>query len=196
MKNVILTLAALALSGTAMAGPSWTYVDLGYVVGDSDGKNNDVDGFSARGSMGWQIWHVQLDYVDVDFDEFDGSIDGYDFRIGLHPAATDNTDFVLDLGYGTLSLSESGSSDYDVDVLTLRTGTRTNVGDNLELRAFVTLQSLDGDASDDEGVEIGYQVGAQYNFSDAWSVGADAQFNGAFDDLANIYVRWSFGDVL
>ena len=193
MKKLILALAAFGLSSVAMAGPSWTYVDLGYVVGDSDGDDNDVDGFSLRGSLGFAgIWHVQLDYLDVDIDQFDESFDGYELRGGIHPAATDNTDFVLDFAYFDRTKEESGSSDVDTDGFTFRTGVRSNISDNIELRSFISLTY--GEVENEDFTDIGYAVGGQYNFNEAWSVGADATVGG--DDLANLYVRWSFGDLM
>jgi len=194
MKKLILTLAAFGLSSVAMAGPSWTYVDLGYVVGDSEGDDNDVDGFSLRGSLGFAgIWHVQLDYLDVDFDQFDASFDGFELRGGIHPAATDNTDFVLDIGYFDGTFEESGEADVDADGFTFRTGVRSNISDNNELRSFISLTYGDIDGEGDF-TDIGYSVGGQYNFNEAWSVGVDASVGG--DDLANLYVRWSFGDLM
>ena len=62
MKKLMIALAALAMSGTAVAGPSWTYVDLGYLVGDSAQKDAETEGLGLRGSFGFaNMWHVQLD---------------------------------------------------------------------------------------------------------------------------------------
>jgi len=194
MKKLILALAAFGLSSVAMAGPSWTYADIGYVVGDSDGNNDDVDGFSLRGSLGFAgIWHAQLDYTDVDVDP-DASVDAYEIRVGIHPAATDNTDFVLDIGYFDGTVEESGEPDLDFDGISLRTGVRSNISDNIELRSFISLTY--GDFENEDFTEISYSVGGQYNFNEAWSVGADAEFNGIEGDLMNLYVRWSFGDLM
>ena len=194
MKKLILTLAAFGLSSVAMAGPSWTYADLDYLVGDSMGNNNDVDGFGVRGSLGFAgIWHAQLDYFDVDDDPND-SVDGFEFRAGIHPAATDDTDFVLDIGYFDGTFEESGEPDLDFDGISLRTGVRSNISDNIELRSFISLTY--GDVENVDFTEISYSVGGQYNFNEAWSVGADAEFNGIEGDLMNLYVRWSFGDLM
>jgi hypothetical protein len=200
MKKLILALAAFGLSSVAMAGPSWTYADVGFFVGDSDGKDMETQGFALRGSLGFgAIWHAQLDYADGEFDggKSDGGadVDGYAIRAGIHPAATDDTDWVLDLGYSSQSYDD-GFGDYDYDGIDLRTGVRSNISDNIELRAFISLGSWDGDGSSDEGVEVAYSVGTQYNFNEAWSVGADASFNTSDVDLMNLYVRWSFGDMM
>jgi len=187
MKKVLLTLAALALSGTAMAGPSWTYVDLGYITGDSTGDDS-IDGYSLRGSFGFgDLWHVEGFVANEENDSFDN--DSYGIRGGIHPALTDNTDFVLDLGYA--QTDGDSSSDPDPTAFQFRTGVRSNIG-NVELRSFVSLVFGDDDSGmDEEFRSVMYSVGGQYNFSDAWSVGADASV-GESNDRLNLYVRWSF----
>jgi hypothetical protein len=50
--------------------------------------------------------------------------------------------------------------------------------------------------------EVGLQVGTQYYFTPAWSVGADANFNRSVigksitsigEDSLSLFLRWSFG---
>jgi len=190
MKKVLLTLAALALSGTAMAGPSWTFVDLGYITGDSE-DDNPIDGYSLRGSFGFgDIWHVQGFVANIE-DDFN-DVDTYGIRGGIHPALTDNTDFVLDLGYAQADNDSNGQEPSAFDI---RTGVRSNIG-NVELRSFISLVFGDDDeGGDEEFRSVMYSVGGQYNFSDAWSVGADATVGGSTfvgADLIDLYVRWSF----
>jgi len=204
MKKVLITLAALALSGTAMAGPSWTYVDLGYVTGDSGDET--TDGLALRGSFGFgSLWHIQADVVTSEANGGKGTTGGSDntgyvLRGGIHPAVTDNTDFVLDVAYSATEVDDgSGGSTPEPNSIDLRTGVRSNIG-QLELRSFVTLAfgdtDLGGGATDFRSVN--YTVGGQYNFNDAWSVGTDATVgnssasNGGTGDLLNLYVRWSF----
>ena len=55
--KLIVAAAALTISGAAVAGPSYTFVDLGYLTGDSGDER--TDGFGLRGSFGFaNLWHV------------------------------------------------------------------------------------------------------------------------------------------
>ena len=195
--KMMCVVAALTLSGAAVAGPAWTYADLGAFVGDSDGKDEETQGIALRGSFGFaDIWHVQAEVATGDADGGKSEPSGadvtwYGIRGGVHPSITDNTDFVLDLGYTNMEMDFGGSKP-DTDTIDIRTGVRSNVGP-VELRAFVSLGFFDGSGSNNEGRDVSYTVGAQYNFSPAWAVGVDANVTDS-DNLADIYVRWNFGN--
>jgi len=199
--KIICGFAALMLSGAAVAGPAWTFADLGVFIGDSSTKDAETEGAALRGSWGFaNIWHLQADIASGEVDggksnsSFGGAdVTAYGIRGGIHPAISDNTDFVLDLGYGNLEEDFGGSTKPDQDTIDIRTGVRSDIGP-VELRALISLGFFDGDGSSDEGRNVSYSVGGQYNFSPAWSVGADAQVSDS-DDLVTIYVRWSFPNV-
>ena len=102
MKLVKITgaVAALALSSAAVAGPNWTWVEVGAYVGDADGglyATGDAIGDSGQeykdGYNGWSangmfeigsLYHVGVGYFDGDFAEgvsnsaFDGGCEGSD----------------------------------------------------------------------------------------------------------------------
>jgi hypothetical protein len=199
MKKILLTMAALALSTSAIAGPSWTYVDLGFIVGDGS-DDEDTTGYALRGSFGFgDLWHIQADIGAFESNGGKGNNiapDGtdntvYTIRGGIHPAVTDNTDFVLDISY-TGAEDESDTNKNKPKAYGIRTGVRSNIG-KLELRGFVTLASTDNDrdgTEESKTLQIIPAIGGQYNFSDAWSVGIDTALEG--DNLSNLYVRWSF----
>ena len=205
MNKVLVTLAALALSTSAIAGPSWTYVDAGLTFADYDSDvDEDTVGYGLRGSFGFgELWHVQAGVGSVEVGGGKSKTGGadvtvYNLRGGIHPAVTDNTDFVLDIGYtGGEAKFESGSEKLKPSVYDIRTGLRANVG-KLELRSFVSINTVDADEKtcgsnadqDCKGRVIGYAVGGQYNFSDAWSVGLDHAV--AQEGATDVYVRWSF----
>ena len=52
MKKLLVAAAAMAISTGAIAGPSWTYVDLGVVLGDG-ADDEDLIGYGLRGSFGF-----------------------------------------------------------------------------------------------------------------------------------------------
>jgi hypothetical protein len=200
MKKLLLTMAALALSTSAIAGPSWTYVDLGFVVGDGE-QDEDTTGYGLRGSFGFgDLWHIQADVAS--FESGGGKSSGgtdntvYTIRGGIHPAVTDNTDFILDISYTGVE-EKSDDDKVKPKAYGIRTGVRSNIG-KLELRGFITLASTDNDQDgtgsppiqESKTLQIIPAIGGQYNFSDAWSVGIDTVLEE--DNLSNLYVRWSF----
>ena len=195
MKKALVALAAMAISTGAIAGPAWTYVDLGVAIGNSDNQGEDTQAYALRGSFGFaNIWHIQADIASGEFDGGKSVSGGRDFtsyviRGGLHPAVSDNADFVLDIAY--LSTEETNTSNAKATdkAYQLRTGVRADVG-KLELRSFVSWDFVDPDDGEKKR-ELGYTVGGQFNFSDAWSVGLDTDILGE-ENLSNLYVRWSF----
>jgi hypothetical protein len=194
--RMMCAVAALTLSGAAVAGPAWTYADLGVFIGDSSGKDEETQGLALRGSYAFaDMWHVQAELASGEVgggkSETGGAdVTAYGIRGGIHPSITENTDLVLDLGYSNVEMDFGGSKP-DADAIDIRTGVRSNLGP-VELRAFVSLGFFDGDGSNDEGRDIAYAVGGQYNFSPAWAVGTDITVSDS-DDLIDIFVRWNFG---
>ena len=184
MKKLILALVAFALSGVAVAGPAWTYVDLGYLRADSG--DDDADAYALSGSFGMgSLFHVNADWIDgTDSDNDD--FDGYRIGVGLHPAVTDDTDLVLEIGYATISWDDFSNDPSWID-LTL--GVRSMITDNFELNAAIVTALGDDDiGSDDDFTEVGLNVGGQYFFNDNISLNASISQN----EVARFGVRWSF----
>jgi len=189
----------MAISTGAIAGPSWTYVDLGAVIGDGskDNGGEDTGGLNLRGSFGFgDLWHIQANVSA--FETGGGKSKGgedittYGLRGGIHPAVTDDGQFVLDIGYqGGEAKSEAGGTvKLKPSVYDIRGGYRQNIG-NMELRGFIQYARRDfDDANNTKTWDIIPSLGIQYNFSDAWSVGADTIIQE--DNLTDLYVRWSF----
>jgi len=206
MKKLILAAAALALSTSAMAGPKWTYADLGYIVGDSG--DEDTDGYRVSGSFGFaDIWHVGLNYNDAELNGGQGSnfagadADFFEVSVGVNPALTDNTDFVFDVSYFDGSIESGsglGASDDDFDGYGLRVGLRSYLTDNMEVWGFINSRSgsIDmGSSPSMDFTDVGVSAGGQYFFTENVSVGADVFLNGvsaADADIANFFVRYSF----
>ena len=124
--NLMVATAAIAVSGTAIAGPSYTYADFGYTVSDSFGNNNETEGLALRGSFGFaEVFHVGGGYIDGEVNggkgsEFNedacdanslseairnclpGDTSGYNLYFGFNPAMTENIDLVARIGYSDL----------------------------------------------------------------------------------------------
>lgn len=195
MKKAMIALAAMAVTGTAVAGPSWTYADFGY--NRSTSGSEDTDGYSIRGSLGFaDIWHVGASWIDGEVAGGKGSggadTDGYELTVGVHPAVSDTTDLVFEISYAdadvdTASVSGSG------DGYALTSGLRSMWTENLEINAAVSVvdASVDGCSScDSTSIVVG--AGGQYLFTDNVGVGVDVANGGTGGNTANFYVRWNF----
>ncbi len=202
MKKAIIALAAMGLSSAAMAGPSWTYVDGAYIVSSSF-NDQDIDGYQLEGSLGlFNIWHIAGTYGSADDDGAGlGEIDSYyNVRGGVHPAITDSTDFVAEIGYTQWDLKNGPADGQKPTAYDLTVGVRSMVADDFELNAFLSAQSgdLDGSGGNDDFTNLAPSVGGQYFFLDHFSVNVSYTWNDiqsaavGSSDTAQFGVRWSF----
>lgn len=205
-------MAAFGLTSMAIAeGPAWTYVDLGYVIGDSDDNSQlgegDYSGYSARASLEFlDNFHTRLEYVDADWSD-DAGQDGYTIALGAHTAITESTDLVTEFIYtdqnidnGFIEYSYDGYDGYGLNV-----GLRTLITDKLELSGGVSIRALEvNDCSQNcDQTQVTIYFGGQYFVNDDMSVGIDySEFDVQTTDdfgsmgIVNIYARWSFDDLL
>jgi hypothetical protein len=176
--KLLLATAALAVSGSALAGPSYTYADFSY----SEALFGTTDAIAVSGSYAVtdQI-HLLGSYVDGETDLL-SDFDGYSVGVGYNRAMTDNMDLVFRVGYADIDVDLAGSS----DVITFEVGPRAMVTDDLELNAAVTyVDSDDLDAS-----LAGLRVGGQLYF-DNISVGATVETNEITTALGfNVRYSW------
>jgi len=211
MKKVIIALAAMAASTGALAGPSWTYVDLAYTRSSSleEAGTDKSQGYELEGSFGFaNIWHVAGFYGSAETDAVSGGTfeieDYYNIRGGVHPAITDNTDFVAEIGYTGWSTKSAGGATADPKAYDLTVGLRSMLSDRFEINGFLTYQSGESDsgAADDKFQVFAPTVGGQYFFTDNFSVNlaytwGDIQSTvlaagAAVADTGRFGVRWSF----
>jgi hypothetical protein len=200
MNKALVTLAALTVAGSAMAAedPLWTYADIGYQRSSSGSE--DTEGFNLRGSIEFaDKWHASLLYADGEVDGGKPSgvdYDGYELRLGIHPALSANTDYVFEFGYFDGEDDGGAGSVDEFDGYSLTTGIRTMWTERLELNAFVGVRSGDfgpkGGASWDF-TEVIVQAGGQYLFTDNIGVGVDLLNGGSLSgNTANFYARFNF----
>jgi len=113
MKQVLTAVVALMWATASVAGPNWSYLELGYTFGDNDRGNtgpNDAFNFGESwddGTKFWNlngmievgsIWHLGAFFEKGEFDlEFDTQ--GWGAIAGIHPAVTDSTDLLLQVSY-------------------------------------------------------------------------------------------------
>ena len=153
MKKLILIAATMALSSAAVAGPAWTYVDAGLVLSDTSGEDTSAGG-KFTGSFGFDIFHANLSYLDIaDVGVLEGEkVDFQAARIGLgiHPAITDNTDMVVEIGYTDAEIDiDNVSDDPEPSGVDLQFGVRSMIADNFELNATILFFYGDTDTGSD-----------------------------------------------
>ena len=199
MKKFILVLAAMAVSGVAVAGPSWTYGQVDY--GRADSGDEDSENYRLMGSFGFaDKYHVQASYFDGEVEGGDPTgydFDGFSFILGVNPAVTDTTDFVFQILYFDYDIDFGSSSDDSVDGYGLGTGLRSQVTENVELHSTVWAISGDEDSgsSSSDFTDIQVVAGGQYMFTENIGLTIDYIINNSlFDDAdsASFGVRWTF----
>jgi opacity protein-like surface antigen len=223
--RIIVSAIALVFASSAMAGPNWTYVDLGFVVSSSSDKDNAYTGLDLAGSFELgELWHLQAAVAYTEADIPTGSalkvtseLTSYELRAGVHPEITDNIDVVLDLGYSVAD-SKTNSSSAGPSVsnnpwyVDIRLGTRAMITPKFEMNAFLAFASGNDDCNACVPEKVDFTVvipsiGAQYFFTDAFSLSVDYAFSTAETaylddgtdlstdlqgDSAKLGVRWNF----
>jgi len=188
MKTRIATamLAAFALAPLASQaeGPSYSYVEGGYVRTDIDGLGKDADGFLVRGSI--ELPHDFFLFASyVDQGVYGADIKQYGVGAGYAWSMTDTTDLYGKVGYAK---AEADAYDFglDDDGYSLGIGIRSMVTKNVELEASVSYADYS-----DLGDDTTFGVGARWHFTANFAVGIEAQ---VADDATTygIGLRWSF----
>jgi hypothetical protein len=205
MKKVIIALAALAASSAAVAGPSWTFVDGAYIQ-QSSAESLGVkssDGYEFSGSFGFlETWHVNglfgNDTTKFNTAQADTELDYWRIGAGAHPAITDNTDFVAEIGYTQWDVKDADPS-VEPNAVDLVVGVRSMITDQFELNGYVTTQVGSTDfGGDDDYTNFVPSVGGQYFFTDNFSVNMSYEWGSTQNlvleskDSASFGVRWSF----
>ena len=172
--------AALTVSSVAVAGPNYTYAQLGYLAIDSEGKE-DSGGFELKGSFGFaDVFHVGASIAAVELEggkSKDGAdVDAYDIYFGYNPAITDNIDAVIRVGFEEAEFKTQDNPRVKEEALFLSFGTRAMVAENFELNAFATYTAGNvkgnqpGDTKEDF-VDWDYSVSGIYSFTEMFAAG-------------------------
>jgi len=195
MKKAILASAALAFSGAALAdGPAWTYLDLGVVATESAGDDTSK-GLRASGSFGVDLFHFSGSYAVINDAIPNDDYDVFRIAAGIHPAITDSTDMVLELGYSSGSYDDASAEPDGID---LTAGVRSMITDSFELNAAAVLFYGSSDTGgDDDLQDVGLRIGGQYFVTDNVSINVTATQdlsieNGSTGDSIQIGGRFNF----
>jgi len=217
MKNILTAATALLWATAAVAGPNWSYVELGYTVGDNDAgntaPNNTFPGKYEDGTKAWNlnglielgnVWHLGALY---EKGEFNTSTDtkAYGAIAGIHPAVTDNTDLLVQVTYTRAESRPNDCGDfydegfYAAAVIpcgskfknnfwSIETGLRSMLTPAVEVNAVVI-----GNKNRWNDIEVAAKLGGQYLFTKNVGITTFAKV-GESETTANIGIRYNFGD--
>ncbi len=192
--------AALACSGTAVAGPQWTFANAGLATGDGD----DVDQTEFLGFEGClafaDMWHVRGMLAFGETENNGGrDVDVLELGAGFHRPVNDSTDLVIDVFFGSIDETQGNGTTVESDYVGYSFGVRSMLTDEFEFNAAVNYADVDCPAgcgaAGGSAVNVGGAIGGRYLFDKAISVGAGLDFNGVHCDLLTIDIRWAFDDV-
>ena len=196
--------AALACSGAAVAGPQWTFANVGLATGDGD-EDFKTEFIGFEGCLAFaDMFHVRGEWASGENLESEGlDVDILQFGAGLHRSISDNTDVSIDVFFGTIDETLPGFGPIESDYTGYSFGVRSMLTDQFEFNAAVNYADVDCPAAAACGlgdiglsaVNVGGEIGGRYLFDKAISVGAGLNFNGVQGDLLTLDVRWAFGDV-
>ncbi|MFQ6005329.1 MAG: hypothetical protein ACE5OQ_07475 [Woeseia sp.] len=198
---IVAATAALACSGAAVAGPQWTFAEVGLATGDGD-EVNDTKFIGVAGSLAFaDTWHVRGEWATGETESNGGrDVDNLELAVGLNRNLTERTDLVIDLFFGSIDEENAGGGSVDSDYLGYSFGVRSMFTDQFELNAAMVYADVDCPAGcggpTGSAVNIGGEIGGRYLFDEAISVGATFNWNGVQGDLLTVNVRWAFGDIL
>jgi hypothetical protein len=193
MRKYILALLAATLAFAPLLaraeGPSYSFVEAGYIVTDIDDFDEDFDGFGIGGSFEFvENWFLYARYLDQSAEIFGVDIDatGFDVGVGYAFPLTDAMDLYGKLGYTQVEL-EAFDESVDDDGYALSLGLRGRVMEQLELEGAVNYVDLS-----DSGDDTSFGLAARWFFTPQFALGIE----GGFGDDADSYgvsARWEFG---
>jgi hypothetical protein len=193
MRKYILALLAATLAFAPLLvraeGPSYSFVEAGYIVTDIDDFDEEFDGFGIGGSFEFvENWFLYASYLDqtAEISNVDIDATGFDVGFGYAFPLTDTMDLYGKLGYTEVEIEVFDES-VDDDGYALSLGLRARVIEQLELEGAVNYVDLS-----DSGDDTSLGLAARWYFMPQFALGIE----GAFGDDANSYgvsARWEFG---
>jgi hypothetical protein len=193
MRRYILALLAATLALAPLLaraeGPSYSFVEAGYIVTDIDDFDEEFDGFGIAGSFEFiENWFAYGSYLDQSAEFFDVDVDATAYELGFGYAfpLTDAMDLYGKIGYTEVEF-EAYDESIDDDGYALSLGLRAIVLEQLELQGAVNYVDLS-----DSGDDTSLGLAARWYFMQQLAIGIE----GGFGDDANSYgvsARWDFG---
>ncbi len=194
-------IAALVCSGAAVAGPQWTFANVGLSSGDGD-EVDQTEFLGLEGCFAFaDMWHVRGKLAFGETENNGGrDVDILELGVGFHRSVNDSTDVVIDVFFGTIDELQGNGTTDESDYMGYSFGVRSMLTDQFEFNAAVNYADVDCPAgcgaATGSAVNVGGEMGGRYLFNEAISVGATFNWDGVQGDLLTLNVRWAFGDVL
>jgi len=133
-KNILSTVALLALPALALAQPSYTHLDLGYNT-YTPKRGSTQDGLSIGGSLAFsENLHAVAAYSDLSSTGVDNSV--ATLMLGHRIPVSERSDFVVRGGWMEQRRKTSGNRSNTSDGYVLMLGSRNMVTENIELNAW------------------------------------------------------------
>jgi hypothetical protein len=203
MNKLVLVLAGLALSSTALAGAS-SYAEFALVTGgegdtsrNSGGKENGFEFARAWAfNENWYVGGIAGEYDQRDSREWTY----FDINGGYVKSINPKTDLTLEGGFWFGENKESGTEKREPKVLEAKAGVNTMLSDNFSV--FGTLSLVGGDTDNQQGdnnddiSNFIYSLGGAYSFTETVSLNVKLVngvngVNGQ-DEVLRIGGRWTF----
>lgn len=175
----------ISTAGVATAnptGPSYNYVDIGYLDLDLDGGGS-IDGYGLTGSFAVaEQFHIFAGYAR--FSEGILTLDTTTLGGGWNMPLNQTTDFVARLGLVRVGASATGFGSASDNGWSVQGGIRSMVAPQFELNAFVTHTDVDGS-------DTAFSVGGVWHFTNNFGVSGGLSFSDG-DTVKGLGVRFSF----
>ena len=193
-KQIVLALALAAASFTATAGErSYSYVEAGWNRANLDIDNNndaDFDGYTVRGSYGFEQFHVFGAYSSVNNDDLiDIDLNETQLGFGIHHAIDEKAYVIGEISYLRQEVDASAfgvSAKEHANAYRISAGVRGELGQHIE--ATVKANYTDGS---DVGSEFTPSAGVLVKFNPNWGLFLDAEAGEGITRYA-VGVRASF----
>lgn len=163
----VILLSGLSV-GVFAKGPSWDYVDVGYLVVKTDSQAsilNDADITGIKVTLSKELSHefyTDASYDDVEDDNI--SLKELSVGIGYNHKITNKSDAFVGVGFELEKEKSSGVTREDAGY-SVNVGFRNKTFSWLELSTKIKYEKVTDDS------QVGLTLGAQFVFTDALSVG-------------------------
>ena len=168
---MLLTLLATLVPATRLSGPvpadegvpelSFSYVELNYLITDSDDADDTLGGLELLGSLELPLNFFAQASISRQSDDAD--LDQYRLGAGYHLPVGDRVMAYGLLSYARTEVDDSGD-DFDDNGVAGELGARTIVSEKLELNGAAKWLNVDDN-------DFGLSIGARWFFTPAVSVG-------------------------
>jgi hypothetical protein len=192
MTMLLALLATALIPGSSVSTPpppilgesqfGYTYVELNYLLTDSDAADDTLGGLELVGSLELPLHFFGQAGISRQSDDAD--LDQFRLGVGYYLPVAEQFDVYGLLSYARFEVDDSGA-DFDDDGTAAEIGARTLISPKFELNGAGKWTNLDDD-------EVGLGLGARYYMTEALSLGGRLETIDDEDTVA-VGVRYQLG---